>query len=164
MPQMVFPDYAPQLVWLVITFAVFYFLMARIALPRIAEILEQRQSRVSGDLEQAKALRDDAAKALKAYEATVAEARARAHTIAMEMREQIAAEAERRRAAFEAELDARTGEEEARIQTALAAVRENLRAVALEAARAASAKLLGAEVKDELLARSVDAEIRRSAG
>ena len=104
MPQMVFADYVPQLVWLAITFIAFYALMARVALPRIAEILDQRQSRVAGDLEQATALRDEAAKALAEYEASMADARAQAHAIAAAAREEIAEEAARQRAEIEAKL------------------------------------------------------------
>ena len=79
MPQMEFADYAPQLIWLAITFITLYVLMSRVALPRIADVLEQRQLRVTNDLEQASALRDEATKALEAYEATMAKARSQAH-------------------------------------------------------------------------------------
>ena len=101
---MEFADYAPQLIWLAITFITLYVLMSRIALPRIADVLEQRQLRVTNDLEQASALRDEATKALEAYEATMAKARSQAHDIAMEARDKIAAEAEKRRAEFEADI------------------------------------------------------------
>ena len=104
MPQMEFADYAPQLIWLAITFITLYVLMARVALPRIADVLEQRQLRMANDLEQAESLRDEATKALEAYEATMAEARSKAHEIALEARNQIAEEAEKRRAAFEADV------------------------------------------------------------
>ena len=45
MPQMEFADYVPQIVWLVVAFATLYFLMAKLALPRITDILETRQRR-----------------------------------------------------------------------------------------------------------------------
>ena len=56
MPQMEFADYAPQVVWLVITFAVFYFLMARFAIPGVERVLTAREDRIQGDLNRAQAL------------------------------------------------------------------------------------------------------------
>lgn len=161
MPQMEFADYAPQLVWLAITFVIFYFLMARVALPRIADVLEQRQRRLSNDLEQAAGFRDEAEKALKAYQETIAEARAKAHAIAREAREQVGAEADSRRAEFEADLAARLAEEEARIAARVAEVESHLRDVAVTVAHAASLKLLGSGMTETASARAVEAEIAR---
>ena len=163
MPQMEFADYAPQLIWLAITFITLYVLMSRIALPRIADVLEQRQLRVTNDLEQANQLRDEAAKALEAYEATMAEARNQAHAIAIEARDQIAAEAEKRRQEFEAELDAKTAEEEARIAKAISEVEGNVRDIAIATAQAAAVKLLGEEMPVEVLNRAVDAQLEQRA-
>ncbi len=163
MPQMEFADYAPQLIWLAITFITLYVLMSRIALPRIADVLEQRQLRLSNDLEQASALRDEATKALEAYEATMAEARSQAHAIAMETRDKIAAEAEKRRAAFDAELEAQTAKEEERIQKAIAEVESNVRDVAIATAQAAGAKLLGEDLPADALGRAVDSQMEQRA-
>lgn len=163
MPQMEFGDYAPQLIWLAITFVAFYLLMSRMALPRIADVLEQRQLRVANDLEQAGALRDEAAKALEAYGATMSEARGQAHAIALEARDQIAAEAEKQRAAFEAELDAQMADEEARIAKAISEVETHVREVAIATAQAAGVKLLGEEMPADALARAVDARLEQTA-
>ncbi len=163
MPQMEFADYMPQLVWLAITFTAFYFVMARVALPRIAEAIESRQERVANDLETATRMREEAEEALAAYEATMAKARAEAQAIAAKAREEIAAEAAERQAAFEAELDARAVAEEARIAEAVAEVRAGLRDVAVAAAQAATAKLLGGEVSQDALNKAVDAEMEARA-
>ncbi|MBM3518788.1 MAG: F0F1 ATP synthase subunit B', partial [Alphaproteobacteria bacterium] len=64
MPQMEFATYAPQLIWLLITFVVLYLLMARVALPRIAGALEARRERIAEDLERAEAFKKSAEAAL----------------------------------------------------------------------------------------------------
>ena len=163
MPQMDFTDYMPQLVWLAITFAAFYCVMARVALPRIAEAMEQRQERIAGDLETATRMREEAEEALAAYEATMAKTSAEAQAIAAAAREEMMAEAAKRQAAFEVELDARAATEEARIAEAVAEVRTGLRDVAVAAAQAATAKLLGAEVSQDALAKAVDTEMEMRA-
>ena len=46
LPQLNPADFAPQLIWLAITFTVLYFILARVALPRIGEVIEERRDRV----------------------------------------------------------------------------------------------------------------------
>ena len=43
MPQLNPLDWAPQLIWLVITFGILYVLMKRVALPKIGSVIEMRQ-------------------------------------------------------------------------------------------------------------------------
>lgn len=84
MPQLNPLDWAPQLIWLVITFGVLYLLMKWVALPKIGSVIEMRQGRIAGDLEAADKLRRETQEAIAAYEQALAEAKARAHGIAQE--------------------------------------------------------------------------------
>ena len=57
MPQLNPLDWAPQIIWLVITFSILYVLMKRVALPRIGSVIEARHARIAGDIEAADKLR-----------------------------------------------------------------------------------------------------------
>ena len=162
MPQMEFGDFLPQLVWLVITFAVLYILMARVALPRIAEVLEAREERIADDLERADRLKGDAAEALAAYEKTLGEAREDAHAVATEKRRVLAERAAERRRVFADKLEAQAAEADARIAATHERAMANLREVAVAVAASATARLIGVEVDDRAVGEAVDGEIGQS--
>lgn len=132
-----------QLLWLAITFAALYFLMSRVALPRIGSILETRRTRIEGDLKEAERLRQETEKAAAAYEAALSEARKNAHAIAEETRAGIKADIDGRRADVEAGLAKRVAEAEARIQGDKNAALANVGSIAAETAQAVVAKIAG---------------------
>ena len=96
MPQLNPLDWAPQLIWLVITFGILYLLMKQVALPRIGSVIEARHARIAGDLEAADKLRRETQEAIAAYEQALAEAKARAHAIAQEGAQQAESRGRRR--------------------------------------------------------------------
>src|SRR5262249_24204884 len=86
-----------QLFWLALTFILLYLLMSRVALPRISSILEERRKRVEADLAEAQRRKDESDATILAGEKALADARARAQTLADETHEKAAAAAEARR-------------------------------------------------------------------
>ena len=74
--------FASQLFWLVIAFALLYALMAKVALPRVGAIIENRQKRIADDIADAGKLKTQSDEAIAAYEKALADARARAQAIA----------------------------------------------------------------------------------
>ena len=51
MPQFDPTTFAPQLVWLGITFLALYLLMSKLIIPRVSGILAQREDRIDGNLQ-----------------------------------------------------------------------------------------------------------------
>src|SRR3989338_4653464 len=54
MPQFDFTKYSAQIFWFAICFICLYFFLAKIILPRIRAIIEERKSKIDGDLNLAK--------------------------------------------------------------------------------------------------------------
>jgi F-type H+-transporting ATPase subunit b len=135
--------FASQLIWLALAFGALYYVMSRIALPRIGAIIDKRTDRIAADLAEAERLRTEAEAAGAAYEKSLNEARNKAKAIAQEMREALSAEAEARRKALEAELHERLAKSEAAIRTTTAQAMNNVRAIAAEAAAAIVERLIG---------------------
>jgi F-type H+-transporting ATPase subunit b len=77
-PQLDTSTYASQIFWLFISFILLYSLMSRIALPRITEVLELRQTQREGNLNRAEQLQEDAEKVKATVDAALAKAQAEA--------------------------------------------------------------------------------------
>jgi F-type H+-transporting ATPase subunit b len=115
-----FPPFDPhhfpsQILWLAITFGVFYFLVARMILPRISGIVEARENRIAGDLAEASRMKSEADAAVAKYEQELSEARAKSAAIAAEARDKAKAEADAERARIEGELASKLSAAEASI-------------------------------------------------
>ena len=135
--------FGSQLLWFAITFAVLYWMISRVAVPRIGGILEQRRVRLEGDLKEADRLRQETDRAIAAYEAALAEARQRAHRIAEETRASIKADIEGKRAAVEADLAAKVSAAEQRIEATKTRALANVEEIAADTAAALVATLSG---------------------
>jgi F-type H+-transporting ATPase subunit b len=147
--------------WLVIVFAALYWLMARVALPRIGAILEARRERIAADLAEAQRFKDQSEAAIAAYEKALADARARAQALAGEMREQEAAAAEARRNTLEAELNGKIADAEMAIAATRSAAMANVQAIATEAAAAIIERLTGLTPAGREVASAVGDALKR---
>jgi F-type H+-transporting ATPase subunit b len=157
MPQFDPAVWVPQLVWLAITFIVLYLLMARVALPRVSDVLEEREVRINGSLRKAEMLRLRAEDAVAAYEKTIADVRAKAAEEVRTAREQAAAESAERNARLSERLAREISAAEERIHRARTAAIAGLRDVAVTVSGAAVEGLIGQRLEPKVLASVVDA-------
>ncbi|MEM1365871.1 MAG: F0F1 ATP synthase subunit B [Pseudomonadota bacterium] len=147
----VFPPFDPtymvsQLFWLVITFGILYYVMSKVALPRIGGILEDRARRISQDLDEVARLSEEANVATAAYEQELADARAASTKIANEAKDAAATEAAASRAEAEASLDAKMTESDARIQAIRTKALGEVDQIAEDTTKAIVASLVGGSV------------------
>ena len=115
MPQLDPAFMGNQVFWFIITILVVYFIMSRIAIPRISSTLEERSNAISRDIEQAADLKTKAEEAEAAYNQALANARAEAQKIAAETKADIQKDLDAAIAKADAEIAARAAESEARI-------------------------------------------------
>lgn len=160
-----FPPFDPatfpsQLVWLVLTFAILYVLMAKVALPRLGGIIDDRQNRISGDIAEAGRLKAESEAAVAAYEKALAEARARAQVIAAETRDKQAAEAETSRKALEEQLNAKLAEAEKTIASTKQKAMTEVRGIATDTAKSIVERLIGKAPADAAVASAVDSALK----
>ena len=162
LPQLNAATFPSQIFWLIVSFGVLYWLLSRKALPRVEDILTARQERLTADLDQAASLRSEAEAALQRHETMLAEAHATAAAAIKATQDRLMAEASKRQAELDGELNAKLAEAEARIKAAKDAALGEIEGVAAEAASAAVRRLTGIEVAGEE-ARATVARVLREA-
>src|SRR5579885_2207560 len=127
MPQLDPSSYPSQIFWLVVTFIPLFFILWKVALPKVGQVIDARRARIEGDLDRATALREEAGKVLAEYEKALAEAHEKARAELRRAGEEMAALAAKRHA----ELGGRLAEEiragEARIAAAKDSALANIR-------------------------------------
>jgi F-type H+-transporting ATPase subunit b len=160
MPQFDPAVWVPQLVWLAITFIVLYLLMARVALPRVSEVLEDREVRINESLRKAEMLKLRAEDAIAAYEKTIADFRAKAAEEVRTAREEAAAESAKRNVELSERLAIEISAAEDRINRAREAAIAGLRDVAVTVSGAAFERLIGQRLEPSALVSTVDTVLR----
>ena len=150
-----------QLVWLAVSFVFLYVLMAKIALPRIGAIFEERSKRISGDLKAAQDFKAQSDEAHTAYEKALADARGRAQSIANDMREKQAAASEAASKKLEAELHEKLVSSEKSIAATRATAMGNVGTIATDTASAIVQRLIGKVPADHEVAAAVGDALKR---
>lgn len=154
MPQLCVEWMPNQIFWLVVALAVIYFVLSRIALPRIGSVLAERKGTITNDLTAAEELKAKAVEAEKAYQDALARARSEAARIVAEARAEIQKDLNVATAKADAEIAAKATESEGRI----AAIREGALEAVTEVAKD-TAKELVAALGGKADARSVTAAV-----
>lgn len=149
--------YPSQLLWLAITFGLFYLFLKKVVLPRVGSILEVRGDRISQDLDQAARMKQEADAAIAAYEQELADAKAKANQIGQQARDASKAEAEAERKKIEAGLEQKLNDAEASIAAIKTAAMKEVGAIAEDTASVIVQELIGGKVDKSAVAAAVKA-------
>ena len=149
--------FASQLLWLAITFGLFYLVMSKIIVPRIGGILEHRRDRIAQDLDEANRLKEEADNAIAAYEQELADARKKAAAIAEAAREKAKSAADAERTATEKELNAKMADAEKSIAAIKSKALADVDDIAGETAADVVKRLLGGSVTKAEVAAAIRA-------
>jgi F-type H+-transporting ATPase subunit b len=141
MPQFDPSTFSSQLFWLAISFTVLYWIVAKIAVPRIGEVLDQRARVIQEDLDRALALKAETDQAIAAYEKAMAAAREQAGEHMRNVTNEARVVAEKRTGELAAQVAREVAGAEARIAKAKDDAMASLKGVAAETAKEVVAKL-----------------------
>jgi len=140
MPQLDVGTFGNQIFWLLLALIAIYFVLSRVALPRIAAILAERQGTITNDIAAAEDLKVKAEAAEAAYEKALADARAEAQRIAGETKAKIQSDLDVAIQEADAKIAAKTAESE----KAIAEIRSGALEAVSEVARDTAAEIVAA--------------------
>ncbi len=159
MPQLDIGTFGNQIFWLLLALIVIYFVLSRVALPRIAAILAERQGTITNDIAAAEDLKAKAEEAEAAYEKALADARAEAQRIAGETKAKIQADLDVAIEKADAEIAAKAAESE----KAIAEIREGAMEAVAEVAKDTAKEIvavMGGKADAKAVAAAVTARMK----
>lgn len=162
MPQFDPSTFSSQIFWLVVTFALLYWVVAKIAVPRIGEVLDQRARVIQEDLDRALALKGETDQAVQAYEKAMTAARDQAGEHMRAVTNEAKATADARTAELSAAVGKQVADAEARIAKAKEDALASLRGIAADTAKDVVAKLAGLSPSQADLDAAVTAALKET--
>ena len=159
MPQLDFSTYLPQIFWLFVTFIALYIIMAKVALPRIGEVIEERRDRIAADLDNAQRLRGETDEAIASYEKALKDARAKAVDIGQTTKDALSAKGAERSKKLEAELAKKLAQAETKIAAMTDAAMAEVGAISTETTANLVSVLLGEKADAKKISKAVEAQL-----
>ena len=159
MPQLDFSSFPNQIFWLVVTLVVIYLVLTRVALPRIAAILAERQGTITNDLAAAEDLKARAVEAEAAYNQALTDARAEAQEIIAKAKADMQADLDVAIQKADAEIAAKAAESEKAIAEIRASALDSIKIVATDTA-AELVAAMGGKAESDAVSTAVDSRLK----
>ena len=159
MPQLDFATFPNQIFWLLVTLVVIYFVLSKVALPRISSVLAERSGTIMNDISAAEELKLKAKDAENAYNQALAEAKAEAQRISGEAQAAIQADLDVALAKADAEIAAKAAESEAAINEIRDNAADSVKVVAKDTAKELIAAF-GGKADAKTLTAAINARLK----
>jgi len=134
MPQMVIPDFMPQLVWLFIIFPILYLTMKYMALPRISEIISNRDMKVMNNLRKAEDIRNKIDELNKAHQLAVKDTNDQIKLIVNEITQKSISNAEQKIIECQNDINSKIKKEKVKLEQEIEGFNKNIEKIASDAA------------------------------
>ena len=141
MPQMVIPDFMPQLVWLIVIFSLLYFSMKYVALPRITEIISNRDLKIVNDLEKAEEIKKQIEQTNKEHQDAVDDTNDKIKIIVNEINKKSLLEADKKLEQCQNDINKKIQEEKIKLEKELEEFNKNIEKISSEAVEAIIQKM-----------------------
>ena len=105
MPQLNPEFWASQIFWLILIFSGLYIIMWKIFLPRISDIIENRKSRIIGDLNETQKLKENAEKKLREYNKIIEDTKKEAKKIIEDNKKKLENDIKNKKQKFNEEIE-----------------------------------------------------------
>lgn len=143
LPQFEFQHWFGQIVYLIFLFAILYWLMAKVFVPRLRGVIDQRAATIADAVQTARQVQAEAAGQAAAAKAEVEAARASSRSTAAAAKARVTDAANARAAEEEAVVNARIAEAETAIGKTRDAAMTNVASIASDTAAAIVERLTG---------------------
>ena len=135
--------FLPQLFWLSVLFAILYFGVVRLTLPKLGNVMEERENKVSGDIELAEKAKLASDKLNEDYQIGLASARDEARKMLADAKSKAAASVEKKSANAQKKADETIAAAQVEIEKARASAMQEIEAVAADGASSIVERLTG---------------------
>lgn len=161
MPQFDLSTFIPQLVWLTVFFAILYFGIVQLTLPRLGRVMKAREDKVSEDISGAGTAKEEADRVAEARDAAISRAQAEARTSVAAAKADVARAIEARLGESSQALQARQQEAEANLAAARSKAMGEIERLSAEAAAAIVERLTGRSVAPAHAAKAAGAALAK---
>ena len=146
MPQLNPEFWASQIFWLILIFSSLYIVIWKIFLPKIADSIENRKSKINNDLNETQKLKENAEKKLNDYNKIIEEAKKESKRIIEDSKKKLDSDIENKKQKFNEEIEKELLSVEKEIKSLKKSSISNINKIAVEISSEMIKQMLGDEI------------------